>query len=129
MLRELGEALKSARQERSLSLQAVADPADITAPYLQKLERGLVNTPSPRVLARLSLALGISYLRLMELAGYLDEPQLAEAQSRRPKPHPLLDQDLSPAEWSAVGDFIRTLRGRRKAGPAEASETSRRERR
>jgi transcriptional regulator with XRE-family HTH domain len=113
MLTKLAEELKAAREKRSLSLQAVAEPARITATYLQKLERGVVDTPSPRVLNRLARELGLSYLRLLELAGYLDEEHLAEARTRTPKPHPLSDQLLSPDEWRAVGAFIQELKARR----------------
>jgi transcriptional regulator with XRE-family HTH domain len=110
MLKALGEELKRGRDQGERSLQAVAEPAKITAPYLQKLERGAVETPSPRVLARLAKVLGLSYLRLMELAGYLDEEQLAEIRLRAPMPHPLADHQLSPEEWRAVGAFIRELK-------------------
>ena len=85
MLKELGEELKKVRARRGLSLQSAAQPSRITAPYLQKLERGVVDTPSPRVLARLANTLEISYLHLMDLAGYLDEEQLAEARGRAPR--------------------------------------------
>lgn len=110
MLKALGEDLKRARDQAERSLQAVAEPAGISAPYLQKLERGIVDTPSPRVLARLARVLGLSYLRLMELAGYLDEEHLAELRSRAPRPHPLADQQLSAEEWRAVGRLIRELK-------------------
>ena len=92
-------------------MESVAGPAKISAAYLHKLERGVVNSPSPRVLARIALALELPYLRLMELAGYLDETELAEAQMREssPRPHPLAKQQLTPEEWGAVGDFIRQL--------------------
>lgn len=113
MLQRLGEELKRARDERSLSLQGVAEPANITATYLQKLERGVVDTPSPRVLSRVANALGISYLRLMELAGYLDEERLAEMRQRVGRPHALAEQLLSPGEWRAVGAFIQELKARR----------------
>ena len=114
MLKKLGDELATARQRQ--------EPANITATYLQKLERGVVQTPSPRVLARVAHALGIPYLRLMELAGYLDEEQLAEVQSRTRKRHPLADQDLSPGQWRKVTAFIRELRSdtekpRRGPGP------------
>jgi len=82
MLSELGFELGNARNQKGLSLEGVAGPAAISAAYLHKLERGVVNSPSPRVLARVALALEIPYLRLMELAGYLDEEQLAEARAR-----------------------------------------------
>jgi transcriptional regulator with XRE-family HTH domain len=113
MLKALGAELKRARAQRSLSLQAVAEPSRITATYLQKLERGSVETPSPHVLGRLGGTLGVPYLRLMELAGYLDEEQLAALRARAPKPHPLAGQQLSPDEWQAVGGFIDELKARR----------------
>jgi transcriptional regulator with XRE-family HTH domain len=111
MLKELGKTLRQARQERALSLQSAATPARISAPYLQKLERGSVTTPSPHVLGRLAAVLGIPYLRLLELAGYLDEAQLVTARERAPQPHPLAGVELSAEEWRAVGQFIRELKG------------------
>lgn len=111
MLADLGKELRKSRKNKRLSLESVAGPAAISAAYLHKLERGAVNSPSPRVLARLAAALEVPYLRLMSLAGYLDEPQLAEARSREssPKPHPLSGQRLTSEEWRAVGEFIKTL--------------------
>ena len=115
MLTELGNELKKYREEKGVSLESVAGPAKISAAYLHKLEQGVVNSPSPRVLARLAVSLNVSYLRLMELAGYLDEEQLAQARLREPsKPHPLADQQLTSEEWQAVGAFIKTLIAERK---------------
>ncbi len=109
MLKALAEVLRETRNARGVSLEAIAQPAKFSAPYLLKLERGVVNSPSPRVLARLAAVLEISYLRLMELAGYLDEEQVAKAERRSPQPHPLAGQSLSPEEWREVGAFIRRL--------------------
>ena len=111
MLTKLGKELRKARDKKDASLEAVAGPAKISGAYLHKLEHGTVGSPSPRVLARLAKVLDISYLRLMELAGYLDEEQLAEARIREPSPapHPLANAQLTPAEWRAVGAFIKTL--------------------
>ena len=116
MLTELGNELYKARDGAGVSLESVAGPAKISAAYLHKLERGVVNSPSPRVLARIASALEVSYLRLMELAGYLDEEQLAQARLREPSehPHPLAGQDLTPEEWRAVGAFIKALVAQRK---------------
>lgn len=97
-----------------MSLAAVARPARISAAYLQKLERGHVGSPSPRILARLAGVLEVPYMRLMELAGYLDEEQLAEARARvAPGTHPLVEQQLTEEEWKQVGSFIRELVARR----------------
>jgi len=111
MLIQLGKELARARENKGRSLEAVAGPAKISGAYLHKLERGVVNSPSPRVLARIAVALELPYLRLMELAGYLDEAQLAEARVREssPRPHPLAGQQLTPEEWKAVGAFIKKL--------------------
>jgi transcriptional regulator with XRE-family HTH domain len=116
MLVELGNELRKARERTGVSLESVADPAKISAAYLHKLEHGVVNSPSPRVLARLAAVLDISYLRLMELAGYFDEEQLAHARMREPSmhSHPLTGQQLSPEEWRAVAAFIKTLIAQRK---------------
>lgn len=116
MLKKLGTELQKAREKRGASLDAVARPAKISAAYLHKLERGVVSTPSPRVLNRLAGALDLPYFRLMELAGYLDEKQVGEARKRKPSPipHPLEGQELTSEEWRAVGTFIKTLIAQRK---------------
>lgn len=109
MLQALAHVLRKTRQASGLSLEAIAQPAKISAPYLLKLERAQVASPSPRVLARLALALELPYLRLMELAGYLDEEDLAKVTKRAREPHPLAGQRLTPAEWREVGAFIRRM--------------------
>jgi transcriptional regulator with XRE-family HTH domain len=126
MLIELGNELKKAREGKSLSLASVAEPANISAAYLHKLERGVINSPSPRVLARLAVVLEVSYLRLMEMAGYLDEEQLARVRLREPspQPHPLADQQLAPEEWRAVGAFIKMLIAQRETVGAEGDSPS-----
>ena len=113
MLTQLGETLRERRKARHDSLETVARAARISAPYLLKLERGSVASPSPRVLARVAHALDVPYLKLMELAGYLDEAELAALKARSPKPHPLAGQVLSSAEWREVGEFIAQIVARR----------------
>ena len=116
MLIKLGIELKKARDQKGVSLQVIANAANISTAYLQKLERGQVSTPSPRVLYRLASSVGLPYLGLMELAGYLDEEEREKARLREPspRPHPLAGQQLTPEEWRAVGAFIKTLVAKRK---------------
>ncbi len=116
MLVKLGNELRKAREGKGASLEAVAAPAGISAAYLHKLEHSAVGSPSPRVLARIAVVLNISYLRLMKLAGYLDEEQLAQARTREPAaaPHPLAGQQLTPEEWQAVAAFIKSLLAQRQ---------------
>jgi transcriptional regulator with XRE-family HTH domain len=71
MRADLGKQLRDARTKRGLSLEAASRAAKISQAYLHKLEAGRVQSPSPHVLQRLSEVLGVSYRRLMKLAGYL----------------------------------------------------------
>ncbi len=68
---ELAKTLHGTRTLKALSLRAVADPAGISPTYLQKLERGEVQDPSPHILYRLSEELGLDYGELMQMAGYV----------------------------------------------------------
>jgi transcriptional regulator with XRE-family HTH domain len=72
----LGELLRETRAGLAVSLQDVAERAGCSAGYVHKLEMNRVRTPSPRVLAGLAEALGLSYQELMGAAGYesRDEP-------------------------------------------------------
>lgn len=106
----LGDQLRSVRQIRGLSLKAVAEPAEISTAYLQKLEGGEVRQPSPHVLHRLAAALEIPYAKLMELAGYV-VPNKTSAGSVFD--HALSSSDLSADERKAVAAFIAHLREQR----------------
>lgn len=70
MARTLGSEIRKVRQLRGLSLNAAAKPAGLSATYVQKLERGEVESPSPHRLHRLAEALGLEYADLFRLAGY-----------------------------------------------------------
>ena len=111
----LGEALKAARLAAGRSLNGAARPARISPAYLQKLEAGIVQNPSPPVLQRLGGVLGLPYARLMELAGYA-LPATGQ-DSGGAKEHrleqALLAEGLSKEERKAVRAFITCLKGER----------------
>lgn len=69
--KKLGATLKQVRETKGLSLAAVAEPAGMSATYLQKLERGEVESPSPHRLHALGDKLELSYADLMAAAGYV----------------------------------------------------------
>jgi transcriptional regulator with XRE-family HTH domain len=102
---QLGEQLQVVRKMRSLSLAAAAKPAGISATYLQKLERGEVKEPSPRVLHGLSQALEVPYERLMELAA--DTNVLGFA---------LSSERLSEDESTALAEYLAWYRYDRDKG-------------
>jgi transcriptional regulator with XRE-family HTH domain len=103
----LGQTLKSVRELQGKSLKVVANGAEISPAYLQKLEKGDVTAPSPHVLHRLAGELGVDYLELMRLASYVvPEPTgssgaLAQALSA---------QDLTEEEARALATFLKMYR-------------------
>jgi len=113
--KELGELLASARSMKNLSLKAVAEPADISATYLQKLERGEVQEPSPHVLHRLSEQLGLAYAEVMRLAGYIVPAGRGRATARAkggPISHALSSESLTEEEASALSEYLTFIRQR-----------------
>jgi transcriptional regulator with XRE-family HTH domain len=66
----LGLYLKSAREEKGLTLRAVEAEVNISNAYLSQLEGEKIKQPSPVVLHELSNLYKVSYETLMELAGY-----------------------------------------------------------
>lgn len=108
----LGDRLREVRQIRGLSLKAVAEPAKISIAYLQKLEGGDVQQPSPNVLHRLAGVLEIPYPLLMELAGYV-VPETDGMLAATTFDHALSSSDLSEEERKAVAAFIAHLRDQR----------------
>lgn len=104
---DLGQTLKSVRDLQGKSLKVVADGAKISPAYLQKLERGDVAAPSPHVLHRLAGELGVEYLELMRLAGYVvpesagGSGALAQAFS---------SQDLTEDEARALAAYLKMYR-------------------
>ena len=110
---ELAQALSSARRTRGRSLRSVADGAEISPTYLQKLERGEVGDPSPHVLHRLSEELGLDYADLMRRAGYFipTSGRKTTAASRgRPLTHALSSEPLTDEEEAALTAYLRILR-------------------
>lgn len=107
--KELGATLFDVRQLRKRSLKSVADQADISPAYLQKLERGGVKSPSPHVLLALGEALDIPYERLMELAGYL-VPRTGRRRGERPGVQVLAQalnsEQLTEDELAALARYL-----------------------
>ena len=100
MERTLGSELRKLRQMRGLSLKAVADPAGVSAAYLQKLERDAVESPSPHRLHALARTLGLDYADLLRLAGY-PLPESADVQARGALRH-VGPEGLSTAKGSLL---------------------------
>lgn len=107
----LGAQLHEVRRLKEKSLKAVAEPAGISAAYLQKLERNEVKRPSPHVLHALAGVLGVPYMKLMEAAGYI----VPTADEKKVKPgsvlaHALSSEDVTDEEAEALARYLRWYR-------------------
>lgn len=113
MQEKLGKLLEEARMRDGKSLEHVAAASRISPSYVRKLEQGRVKDPSPRVLRRVAATLGLPYLRLMRLAGYLDDegPEGGEPSGSRE------ETPIDDRERRAVRAFLRYLRD--EASPSE----------
>jgi transcriptional regulator with XRE-family HTH domain len=105
---QLGNTLRTARELKSKSLKAVADPADISTAYLLKLEKGQVESPSPHILHRLAAELGIDYLDLMRKAGYIVSNDKARSAGRLA--HALSGEPLTEDEERALATYLKMYR-------------------
>ena len=69
-----GTFLKAARERADLTINELGRMADVDAGYLSRLERDLVNPPTPEIITKLAPALKVPRNDLMYAAGYIDLP-------------------------------------------------------
>lgn len=106
---ELGARLRQVRKLRGWSLREAAEKAEISPAYLQKLESGQVQTPSPHVLYNLAEQLRVPYSTLMELAGYVVPDGSTDRQTLpnlNPLAYALSSEDLSEDEAEALAQYL-----------------------
>ena len=76
---KLGEYLIQARRDRGFSQRDLAARCGISPAEVSRVESGVRQKPAPGVLRAMADALVVSYPRLMQLAGYIDETRGEEA--------------------------------------------------
>lgn len=109
----LGKRLRTARGKRSLT--EVAAAAAISTAYLQKLEAGAVQQPSPNVLHHLAAALKINYATLMRLAGYVVPGDRAAPQRPRNElRYALNSEELTDEEAHELAEYLDWYRERHR---------------
>jgi transcriptional regulator with XRE-family HTH domain len=121
---ELARTLLGTRTMKGLSLRAIAEPAGISPTYLQKLERGDVQDPSPNILYRLSEQLGLDYSDLMGMAGYVVPvgPQRRGGARRGTSAlsQALSSEPLTGEEETALTEYLGFLRSKKSGPPSGA---------
>jgi transcriptional regulator with XRE-family HTH domain len=101
-----GSALQKIRLLKGLSLTKTAKDARISPAYLQKLERNGVEEPSPHILLRIAKALGVEYLDLMRLFGYIRDDESRANAGASLLAQALSGLQLSEDEVEAVARYL-----------------------
>lgn len=100
----IGDALRQLRQQRSLTLQEVADGAGVSRSYLSQVESGKIIAPSPQMLHMLARFYGTGPAAFLERAGYLPE------EAPTPAPIPFRGAEkLTPRQARAIQLLIDVL--------------------
>jgi transcriptional regulator with XRE-family HTH domain len=102
---QLADALRKARTRAGFTVRQLAEAADMTASTVSRLESGLIESPRPEHLSRLSRALQIDVEDLYALAGYLMPEGLPELQPYLRTKYGLPDQAIQQLD-----EYFRALR-------------------
>ena len=106
----LAAFISEKRAGRGFSLRKLAELSDVSHTEIKRIEDGLRKQPSPAVLRSISVALGVSYEEIMEVAGYVLPTRAKPATSSRIKGA----DDLSSVEVAKVEEYIAFLKTQRK---------------
>lgn len=105
--------LQLARRERRLSLEKLAERADVDLAELVKIETDETFTPGLRTVSQLASALELPAKKLMVLAGLLQvkDPSLQQASVRfAARSEPI--GNVSPEEHAALEEYVKFLNER-----------------
>lgn len=110
----LGLMLKTARLKTGRTLRQLESETGISNGYLSQLESDAIKRPSPHHLHKLASTLALSYRELMELAGYVPEPQVAAISATSGLSIPLALDDLTAEDRRKIAAYIEDLRDARR---------------
>jgi len=101
---ELGMYVRRLREERGLSVRALAAKADVDSTWLSRLEHGAYHSPDPHLLKQLAWALDVTVADMYTAAGYPATPELPTLQPYLRAKYALPEE--AAAEVQAYFDFI-----------------------
>lgn len=114
MLESFGKQLRELRESRGLSLRQIGYVAGVSSSYLSQVETGERSVPTPKVLKKLAPVLGVTYDRLMAMAGYTPGSGKVDEDGNDPQVQRILNQvvglratkGLSDDEKDAILDSV-----------------------
>ena len=102
-----GKWLRNTRKQKGLTLMELGDKIGYSKPYLSQIENGHVGVPNPDLLKKLSSPLGVSQIRIMEIAGHIpinESSDLQEENEQLRKENEQLKQKLKQIQEILKGE-------------------------
>ncbi|HWR31042.1 MAG TPA: helix-turn-helix domain-containing protein [Negativicutes bacterium] len=85
---EFGYYLKELMDQKGIGVNELANLSGISGAHISRIASGKRSAPSPQTLKKLSIALGVDYSELMNMAGHVDainQSSKAPTEDKRPK--------------------------------------------
>ncbi len=114
----LGKYLASIRTDRKMTLRQVEEATNkqVSNAYLSQIENDKIQKPSPNIIHSLAELYGISFEKLMEMAGYLMSSTKRTDDERHGRVATFAEHNLTPEEESEMIQFLQFMRGRKRPG-------------
>lgn len=121
---DIGQRLRQLRQERGLTLRALADLVGVDFTYLSKIENGKAGyVPGADTIRALASALSVDALELLQLAQKVP-PEIGtlagNANARRFFQR--AQEVASPEDWDVLLDLLEKRQEERRSGPVPEEE-------
>ena len=114
----LGRYLASIRADRGLTLREVEEATnkEVSNAYLSQIENDKIQKPSPNILHVLAELYGISYEKLMDMAGYFTSSTRRAEGQRHGRIPTFSEHHLTPDEETQLMDYLKFIRSRKRPG-------------
>jgi len=112
----LGQYLASIRNDRKLTLREVEEATNkrVSNAYLSQIENNRIRKPSPNILHALAELYGISFEKLMGMAGYFVSATKRADGDRHGRVATFAEHNLTPEEESELIQYLRFMRSRKR---------------
>ena len=114
MSKELGDKLKQYRSIKGLTLREVEKETKISNGYINQLEKGNIQKPSPHILYKLAEFYKASYNNFMKLAGYIVQKSDNKAHKKLEGIAYSLLNDLTQEEEKELLRYLEYLRMKKR---------------
>jgi transcriptional regulator with XRE-family HTH domain len=111
----LGQYLVSIRTDRKMTLRQVEEATrkQVSNAYLSQIENDQIQKPSPNILHALAELYGISFEKLMDMAGYFTSATAHAAGQRHGRAATFAEHNLTAEEEAQLLDYLQFIRTRK----------------